>query len=238
MINNVKRIRKLKYYFFKLGVHKILPGKILTFLGNLATLSKWISTQKDVKYSNFPNKNFIYNKRFELYKFILEKEISGAEIDYLEFGVAKGTSFTWWIENIRHKNSRFYGFDTFDGLPEDWGPFKKGDMSNENEPPKINDSRHKFYQGIFQKTLYEFLKSYKSDKRKVIHMDADLYTATLFVLTTLSPYLNKGDILLFDEFNVPLHEYKAFSEWTESFYINYSVLGEVNNFYQVAIKIE
>jgi hypothetical protein len=37
---------------------------------------------------------------------------------------------------------------------------------------------------------------------------------------------------------VPLHEYKALKEWEESFYINYSVLGEVNNFYQIALKIE
>jgi hypothetical protein len=69
-------------------------------------------------------------------------------------------------------------------------------------------------------------------------MDADLYSSTLFVLTTLSPYLKKGDIILFDEFNVPLHEYKALKDWSESFYINYSVLGEVNNFYQIAIKLE
>jgi hypothetical protein len=37
---------------------------------------------------------------------------------------------------------------------------------------------------------------------------------------------------------VPLHEYKALKDWSESFYINYSVLGEVNNFYQIAIKLE
>ncbi len=238
MKRKIKRIRKLKYYFFKFGIHRIVPGKILIFLGHLSSLSKWISNTKDLKFSDFPSKNFDYNKRYDLYQFILDNVISNNEIDYLEFGVSKGHSFKWWVKNNKHKNSRFYGFDTFSGLPEDWGPFKKGDMSNENEPPKINDSRCKFYQGIFQKTLYEFLKSYKSDKRKVVHLDADLYSSTLFVLTTFSPYFNKGDIILFDEFNVPLHEYKALKEWSESFYVNYSVLGEVNNFYQVAIKLK
>ncbi len=238
MKNKVKRIRKLKYYFLKFGIHRILPEKAFTFLGHLSSLSIWISVQKDIKYSNFPNKHFVYNRRYKLYEFIIENEIKNDEIDYLEFGVARGDSFRWWVENFTNKNSRFYGFDTFTGLPEDWGPFKKGDMSNGNEPPKINDSRHKFYQGIFQNTLYDFLESFKSDKRKVIHMDADLYSSTLFVLTTLSPYLKKGDIILFDEFNVPLHEYKAFKEWTESFYIDYSVIGEVNNFYQTAIKLK
>jgi len=68
-------------------------------------------------------------------------------------------------------------------------------------------------------------------------MDADLYSSTLYALTTLSPFIQKGDIIFFDEFNVPLHEFKAFTEWTRSFYIDYEVLGSVNNFYQVAIKI-
>jgi hypothetical protein len=101
----------------------------------------------------------------------------------------------------------------------------------------MQDERCHFYQGLFQQTFPAFLKSYSSDNRKVIHMDADLYTSTLFVLTTLSPYLRKGDIILFDEFNVPMHEFKAFSEWVKSYYINYQVIAAVNNFYQIAIKI-
>lgn len=238
MKNKLKQIRKLKYYFFKLGIHRVLPGKNFLFLGNLSTLSKWISTQGKLKHSDFPCITFDYSKRYDLYEFIIKNEILDTEIDYLEFGVATGESFKWWLENIKHKNSHFYGFDTFSGLPEDWGHFKKGDMSNGNKQPTINDSRHKFYQGLFQKTLIEFLKTYKSNKKKVIHMDADLYSATLFVLTTLSPYLKKGDIIIFDEFNVPLHEYKAFTEWVDSFYINYTTLGEVNNFFQVAFKLE
>jgi len=68
-------------------------------------------------------------------------------------------------------------------------------------------------------------------------MDADLYTSTLFVLTSISPFLGKGDILIFDEFNVPMHEFKAFTEWTQSYYIKYEVLAAVNNFYQVAFRI-
>ena len=68
-------------------------------------------------------------------------------------------------------------------------------------------------------------------------MDADIYTATLYVLTLITPFLKSGDIIFFDEFNVPLHEFKAFKEWSNSFYIKYKVLGGVNNFYQTAIMI-
>ena len=237
MKNKIKLIRKTKYYFFKYGLHRLFPADKLSFIGQLSSLSKWISDNRNLKFTSFPSKTFNYQNRFNLYKYVIDNEISNEAIDYFEFGVSKGVSFKWWMEQIKDKNASFYGFDTFDGLPEDWGSFKKGDMSNGNKPPEIDDNRHSFYQGIFQATLYNFLKTYNSDKQKVILLDADLYSSTLFVLTTLSPYLKKGDILIFDEFNVPLHEYKAFSEWVSSFYIDYTVLGEINNYYQVAIKL-
>ena len=234
-------IKKIKYLLFKYRIHNLLPKHKLVFLGHLSGLSKWISQQKNISYSDFPVGTYDYSRRYGLYEFLINKENLDAEIDYLEFGVAKGESFRWWVDRIQHQDARFYGFDTFTGLPEDWGPFKKGDMSNGNELPLVNDNRnicrHTFYQGIFQDTLCAFLETYSNNKRKVIHLDADLYSSTLFVLTSLSPYLKSGDIILFDEFNVPMHEFKAFSEWASSFYIDYEVMAEVNNFFQVGIKI-
>lgn len=233
-----KNIRKFKYFFFKRKIHRILPAKKLKFSAHLSELSRWITNHKDgLKFSDFPAKTFDYNRRFKLYDFLIETELNDDPIDYLEFGVSKGVSFKWWMDQLKNEETRFYGFDTFNGLPEDWGPFKKGDMSNGDVPPEYDDTRYTFYQGVFQKTLFDFLKEYKSDKRKIVHMDADLYSATLFVLTTIHPYLNKGDIILFDEFNVPMHEFKAFQEWTEAFYVEYKVLGQVNNFYQMALTI-
>lgn len=237
MGSNIKRIRKAKYYFYKYGIHRLLPKHKLNFLGHLSGLSKWISEHRDIEYSSFPSKEFSYNNRIGLHQYIIDYVIKGVPIDYFEFGVSKGRSFRWWIENVKHPESFFYGFDTFTGLPEDWGHFKKGDMSNGNAPPKIDDPRHQFFQGIFQSTLHPFLKNYSSNKLKVIHMDADIYSATLFVLSSISPFLNKGDIILFDEFNVPLHEFKAFSDWVSSYYIDYLAIGETNNYYQLAIKI-
>ena len=111
-------------------------------------------------------------------------------------------------------------------------------MSNGNKPPEINDERVQFYQGLFQQTLIPFLQNYKSEQRKVIHLDADIYSATLYVLTLITPFLKPNDVLIFDEFNVPMHEFKAFKEWTESFYISYEVIGAVNNYYQIALKLK
>jgi len=218
--------------------HYFIPGKGLVFISSLLLYLKWIHAhKKQAGYSDFYDIHFRYNKREDLFKYLIKKE-NIQVIDYLEFGVANGCSFKWWTENNINTGSRFIGFDTFTGLPEDWGPFKKGDMSAGNAMPEIPGTRHQFVQGLFQQTLPGFLKTFEFKNRKVIHMDADLYTATLFVLTSIAPYLNKGDIIMFDEFNVPMHEYKAFTEFVNSFYIDYEILGAVNNFYQIAIKIK
>ncbi len=235
---SIRLLGKLKGVFFRFNLHLLFPVKNLIFMGYLCNLSKWIDTYRKIAFSDFYTYKFDYNKRYQLYAHVIDKENITADIDYLEFGVSKGYSFRWWSEQIKDANSRFYGFDTFSGLPEDWGPFKKGAMSNGNVPPELNDERCKFYQGLFQQTLQPFLATYQPNRRRIIHMDADLYSSTLFVLTTISPYLRKDDIIFFDEFNVPRHEFKAFMDWTSSFYIEYEVLGAVNNFYQVAFRLK
>lgn len=203
----------------------------------MAELSKWISKHKKSCNNDFYTSSFKYRKRELLYEQVIVDYGLDANIDYLEFGVSRGSSFKWWVNRIGNLEARFYGFDTFSGLPEAWGSFKKGAMGNGNRPPTIDDDRCEFFQGLFQQTLIPFLRDHKSDKRKVIHMDADIYSATLYVLTIITPFIKSGDIIFFDEFSVPLHEFKSFSEWTKSFYIDYEVLGGVNNFYQVAIMI-
>ena len=237
MIKN--RLRgKLKGYFFVLKLHKLMPFRFLRFTSQMGELSKWIERHRNIEFTDFYSHKFDYLKRNLLYRYLIEHKIHDNPVDYLEFGVSKGLSFRWWAEALMDKDSRFFGFDTFTGLPEDWGSFKKGDMDNNNEIPQMNDPRCSFYQGLFQQTLPVFIKTYSAAARKIIHMDADLYTSTLFVLTTISPILKKGDIIIFDEFNVPMHEFKAFSEWVSSYYIKYEVIGAINNYYQIAIEIK
>lgn len=69
-------------------------------------------------------------------------------------------------------------------------------------------------------------------------MDADLFSSTLYVLTSLAPFLKSGDIIIFDEFNVPNHEFLAFEAFINSYYFEYEVLGAVNNYYNLAVKIK
>lgn len=167
----------------------------------------------------------------------MEKEGLNEKINYLEFGVASGESFKWFLTKNIHPESNFYGFDTFDGLPEDWGPYKKGAFSNKNKPPEINDRRGKFYSGLFQQTLPEFLNHADNNCRNVLMLDADLYSATLYVLTSFAPHLKKDDIIFFDEFAVPTHEFKAFLDFTQSYYINLQLIAAANNYYFTAFKV-
>jgi O-methyltransferase len=195
----------------------------------------------DLLINDFYSKKRDYNKRHQLYDTVAAHyNLYTTDILYLEFGVAAAHSFKWWLAKNTNVDSAFYGFDTFEGLPEDWGRhFKKGDMSA--SLPDIDDRRAGFYKGIFQDTLHGFIENNEASlkgQQKVIHMDADLFSSTIFVLSQLHPYLQKGDIIFFDEFNVANHEYQAFRIFTDAFYVKLKPVAAVNNFYQVAFVVE
>jgi hypothetical protein len=54
----------------------------------------------------------------------------------------------------------------------------------------------------------------------------------------LAPYLKKGDIIFFDEFCVPTHEFLAVKNFTESYYINLKPIAAANNFLFTAFVVE
>jgi O-methyltransferase len=232
-------IQKTKALFALFKLHIIIEP-FTGFLLNLAYLSKqskWINQNKNIPFNDFFSGNRTYNNRLKLHAYLNNEIIKHQPINYLEFGVANGGSFYWWLDNHKNESSLFFGFDTFSGLPEDYGHFKKGEMNNGNEIIKTNDKRASFYQGLFQQTLPGFLKTFDNTKRTVIHMDADLYTATLYTLTTIFPYLKKDDIIFFDEFCVPTHEFLAVKNFTESYYINLTPIGAVNNYTFTAFQV-
>jgi hypothetical protein len=232
-------IRLTKSLFIKLQLHRVFHPFETLFLNlvYLSRLSKWAHQSKKIEYNDFWSK-WDYLKRYPMYEWIIKKEDLTGPLNYIEFGVAAGHSFNWFMSKNSHSESRFYGFDTFDGLPEDWGPFKKGSFSNNNEMPLIKDFRGKYYKGLFQQTVPGFIKELDNSRGNVIMLDADLWSATLYALSSLAPYLKKGDIIFFDEFVVPTHEFKAFLDFTQSFYINLRLIAAANNYYFVAFVVE
>jgi hypothetical protein len=211
------------------------------FLRNFNVLRSWIrkANHTQLLINDFYSWKRDYPKRYVLYDTVAAHyDLDKKELLYLEFGVASGSSFTWWMKKNTHPGSFFRGFDTFEGLPEDWGGYKKGAMAFDQTVTE--DGRAEFIKGIFQESLHPFIESNKNlllGKPKLIHMDADLFSSTIFVLSQLYPYLKKGDIIFFDEFNVAHHAFLAFKIFTESFYVKLQPVGAVNNFYQTAFIV-
>jgi hypothetical protein len=249
---------QLRLWLLRSGIYKIarpfadLFSKMTAFIH----FADWVKANRNIPYNDYPTKTD-YNKRYGLFSWLLQ-EYHGATagtidplgrdtglnnaatspITYLEFGVADGGTFAWWLKKITHPAAKFYGFDTFQGLPEDWGIHKKGSFSNEGQIPTFDDDRYQLYKGLFQETLQPFLKDFANDQPKLILLDADLYSSTLFVLTTLAPLLKNGDILVFDEFNSPRHEFRAFTDFKNAYpQIQLKPIAAANNYTFVAFRV-
>lgn len=166
-------------------------------------------------------------------------------IIYLEFGVFKGKSILYFSKINNHIGSIFIGFDSFEGLPEDWNltggnVIKKGTFNVNGQIPETSDPRVRFIKGYFQNTLLKFLEEEKNtlkSARKVIHFDADLYSSELFCLAQLYQYLNDGDLLFFDDFYVIEHDFRAFIDFTRSHIIDFNMVAHTKNFGKAAFRI-
>lgn len=71
----------------------------------------------------------------------------------------------------------------------------------------------------------------------VVHLDADLYSSTLFILIHVLPRLKKGDILIFDQFGDCLHEFKAFIDATTAYPSRFQALCRTSDGLRIALKM-
>tara|TARA_B100000959_G_C14938685_1_gene606837 strand:- start:453 stop:1073 length:621 start_codon:yes stop_codon:yes gene_type:complete len=176
--------------------------------------------------------------RFALYRWLYGEEIKES-VDYLEFGVWRGESILYWASEKAEEKSRFFGFDSFEGLPSDWqGVFKasvsKETFSTGGALPVTEDSRVEFIKGWFQDSLPGFLDRFERQNRLVVHLDADIYNSTLYVLTRLDPWLREGDLLLFDEFACVNHEFRALEDYLASYMRGARLIASTPRYNQVA----
>ena len=159
------------------------------------------------------------------------------EFVFAEFGVWQGYSINYFAK--KNTNGKFYGFDSFLGLEEDWSGhiLGKGTFGLDGVLPFV-ESNVTLINGWFENTIPDF----KDNKFKfnLVHLDADTFKPTDYVLKNIEDFLSNGTILIFDEFlNYPgwkNHEYKAFNNFINSSTFTYKFIGFTNN-QQVAVQL-
>lgn len=183
-----------------------------------------------------------FDDRLRLYDWLNASILQNEPVSYLEFGVFKGDSIRYWSRLNNHPDSRLTGFDTFTGLPETWNHFfdktHRGAFDVGGKIPDFDDARVSFVKGRFQDSLPGFLCHYEASTRLVIHLDADLYSATLYVLTMLNTHLAPGAIVILDEFSSVLHEFRALEDYCSAYSRDYEVLAVTTSLDQVAIRMK
>jgi len=139
------------------------------------------------------------------------QRIAHLRVLYLEFGVYQGDSMRYWSRTLTHPLSQFYGFDSFEGLPEAGGTWEKGQFSASGRIPRIDDPRVHFMKGWFEHVLPAYVVP--EHDLLVVNMDADLYSSTIFALRYLRPHIRPGTLIYFDELQQLEHEPRAFRDF-------------------------
>ncbi|WP_433801047.1 class I SAM-dependent methyltransferase [Actinomycetospora sp. CA-084318] len=113
----------------------------------------------------------------------------------LEFGVYSGTTLRQIV--AARDDDEVYGFDSFEGLPEDWrAGFRAGTFAVD-AIPEVEGAE--LVVGWFSDTLPGFLDAHPGPV-DLLHLDADLYSSTATVLDLVGPRLHPGSVVVFDEY--------------------------------------
>jgi hypothetical protein len=154
----------------------------------------------------------------------------------LEFGVFSGKT----INHLAGLTTQtVHGFDSFEGLPEDWRPnFRKGYFRRE-DLPEVRDNV-KLHVGWFDKTLPPFVIEHPGPVG-FLHVDCDLYSSTKTIFHCLADRIVPGTVIVFDEYFNYVgwrnHEYKAFREFIAYAGLRYKYIGVVPAHQQAAVQI-
>ena len=193
-------------------------------------------------FKNYFTSSVLFSSVEGIREFCINEVLKNLKNDDLiiEFGVYSGESINFFSDIFLKNNlkNKIYGFDSFQGLQEDW-------LGNIDHPKKIFDLKKKFprvnsnielIDGKVENTLNNFLKT----KGNIIfvHLDLDLYSPTKFVLEKIKNRLTNNSVLLFDQmYGYPgwqEHEYKAFFEVFVEEEFQYLAFGPR----QIGIKIK
>lgn len=134
---------------------------------------------------------------------------------YFEFGCYSGTTMSMAWHHSQHLFDWTYvGFDSFEGLPEigeidRQEIWQKGKLATgEREfvdmilATGMPNDRLKTVRGFYDQSLNESLqKEFLPTRAAVVYIDCDLYESTVPVLKFIVPFLQKGTVVVFDDWN-------------------------------------
>lgn len=191
---------------------------------NLLTVDKIIQSHK-------------FSCRQALYKKLTIRQQSNA---LLEFGVYKGNSINWMAKH--NPKGKYYGFDSFEGLPTNWKTRRDKGMFKTDFNALIFEPNVEIIRGTFEDTLPVFVRTMPSviESIKCVHIDCDVYESTKTIFNVLGPTLvRNGCYVLFDEMynyrQYEQHEFRAFNEFLQKKQPRYNVIGHTSH-QQVLIK--
>jgi Methyltransferase domain len=159
-------------------------------------------------------------------KDVLRRALKAAEKvpgAYVEFGVYKGSTVNFIAGLCPGKT--IWGFDSFEGLPEEWS----GNTSAFNAAGALPGVRPNvtLVRGWFSQSLPPWLAS-QADPIAFAHIDCDVYSSTKAIFDAIGPRLQPNAVIVFDEyFGYPgwqHHEFKAFQEFVQASGVEYRYL--------------
>jgi hypothetical protein len=179
--------------------------------------------------ANFVSENLdgcmLLENREHLWEIALEAAtVPGA---FVELGVWTGESINYMAR--MKPNAEFFGFDSFEGLAENWSgtSLGRGYFDVKGVLPVVPDNVT-LISGWFESTLPDFINNHP-DPFAFVHFDADTYESTKLALDAFSSRIVAGSVLVFDEFhgypNWRNGEFKAWSEFVESRKLNFRYIA-------------
>ena len=137
-----------------------------------------------------------------LREYAINEALSNHKLDYyyIEFGVWTGDSINQFANILG--DITIYGFDSFEGLREDWvgvALHPKGTLNRNKKPPRLNDNCVPVI-GWIQDTLPKFIFENKDLKINFVHIDTDTYPTAKFILQQIKPYLINGSIIIYSKY--------------------------------------
>lgn len=155
----------------------------------------------------------------------------------LEFGVRHGNTIRQLAGLVQQE---VHGFDSFEGLPEEWHHEPKGSYTTQGKIPLV--PKHvQLHAGWFEDTLPVFLEAHEGLVR-LVNIDCDIYSSTKTVLDTLAARIASGTVIIFDEYIGNEHwredEFKAFQEAVAKYGWSYEYLSFSFFTKQVTVRIK